>query len=265
MKSIKIFSLAFFLLCTGIANAHSILKSSTPADGAVISMSPESLELIFEKPVKLTSLELFEQTGEKVKMAFMLGRMASERFEIPLTELIPGDYKVSWVAMTNEANKMTGEFNFSYQVTPLNIQKSADHKAIEKIIASIKYGWENGDGTPFRKNFLDFKGARYIESGGQNAGLDDLVKHHVEPEKDALEYLNLDFSNIETHFEGDKENQLAWVIADTRVKGKVRSSGKIFDKSGYQTFLFKKVDSDWKVIHSHSSSRDYKPKKTGHE
>jgi len=132
-----------------------------------------------------------------------------------------------------------------------------DEHAIKEIIADIKYGWENGDGTPFRKHFLDFKGARYVESGGQNEGLDDLVTHHVEPEKDALEYLKLDFSNIEVNFEGG----FAWALANTRVKGKVRKSGRTFDKAGHQTFLFRKVADSWKVVHTHSSSRDYKPKK----
>lgn len=137
-----------------------------------------------------------------------------------------------------------------------NVSES-DLSAIKKIIADIKYGWENGDGTPFREHFLDFHGARYIESGGQNAGLDDLVTHHVEPEKDALEYLSLEFSNIEVHTEGS----IAWALADTRVKGKVNKSGYEFDKSGYQTFLFRNVDGQWKVIHTHSSSRDYKEPK----
>jgi hypothetical protein len=135
-----------------------------------------------------------------------------------------------------------------------------DKKAITKIIAGIEYGWENGDGKPFRENYLDFDGARYIESGGQNEGLDDLVMHHVEPEKDALEYLELDFSNIEINV----ENNFAWALADTRVKGKVRKSQREFDKKGYQTFLFRKVNDQWKVIHTHSSTRDYKPKKHSH-
>jgi len=139
---------------------------------------------------------------------------------------------------------------------------NTDRKAIIDIIASIKYGWENGDGMPFRKNFLDYKGARYIEGGGQNAGLDSLVEHHVKPEKDALAYLKLDFSDIEVHFEG-QDKSFAWAIANTRVNGKVNKSGVEFDKSGYQTFLFRRVDGLWKVVHSHSSSRDYKPKK-GH-
>ena len=132
-----------------------------------------------------------------------------------------------------------------------------DKQAIIDIISSIKYGWENGDGAPFRKNFLDYKGARYIEGGGQNAGLNSLVEHHVEPEKDALEYLKLSFSEIEVHFEGD-DKSFAWAIADTRIEGKVNKSGKIFDKTGFQTFLFRKVDKNWKVVHTHSSSRNRK-------
>ncbi len=135
-----------------------------------------------------------------------------------------------------------------------------DTQAIIDIIAGIKYGWENGDGTPFRKNFLDFKGARYVEGGGQNEGLDSLVTHHVEPEKDAMEYLKLNFNDIEVNFEG-KNKDFAWAVASTRVKGKVKRNGFEFDKSGYQTFLFRKIDGAWKVIHTHSSSRDYRPKK----
>lgn len=135
-----------------------------------------------------------------------------------------------------------------------------DESEIMKIIAAVKYGWENGDGKPFRQHFLNFPEARYIESGGQNEGLDDLVSHHVEPEKDSLVFLNLDFNNVEIHL----ENDFAWAIADTRVKGEVRKNGKTFDKSGFQTFLFRKVDNSWKVVHSHSSSRDYKPKKSDH-
>jgi len=127
-----------------------------------------------------------------------------------------------------------------------------DKEDILKIISAVEYGWENGDGVPFREHFLDFDGARYVESGGQNVGLDDLVINHVEPEKDALEYLELNFSNIEVYFEDD----FAWAIADTEVKGKVRSSGLVFDKTGFQTFLFKYIDGKWMVVHTHSSSRD---------
>lgn len=137
----------------------------------------------------------------------------------------------------------------------LSAQAAGDAEALKAIIADVAAGWERGDGAPFRKHFLDFDGARYIEGGGQNVGLDDLVRRHVEPEKETLEYLKLDFSSVQIHFEG----AFAWAIADTRIKGKVRKTGAEFDRSGYETFLFRKVGDAWKVVHTHSSSRPYRP------
>lgn len=122
------------------------------------------------------------------------------------------------------------------------------------IISAIEAGWEDADGTPFRKHFLDFPGARYIESGGQNEGLTDLVEHHVEPEGDALEGLDLSLTNIETHIEGD----FAWAVADVEVKALVKKDQRLIHNRGYQTYLFRRVEGEWKVIHSHSSSRPVK-------
>ena len=136
--------------------------------------------------------------------------------------------------------------NFALVAGPL------DESKIKNIINSVEFGWENGDGTPFKEYFFDFEGARYFESGGQNVGLADLVENHVEPEKDALYFLELNFNNIQIHI----ENDFAWALADTEVKGKVKRNDREFDKTGYQTFLFKKVEGKWKVIHTHSSSRD---------
>ena len=130
-----------------------------------------------------------------------------------------------------------------------------DEEQIRQMISDIEHGWEHGDGTPFRDHFLDFEGARYSESGGQNEGLEDLIENHVEPEKDAIRDFELDYSNIEIHFEPG----FAWAIADTRIKGELVRSGRVLDKAGRQTFLFRQVGDDWKVVHTHSSSRDYRP------
>lgn len=129
---------------------------------------------------------------------------------------------------------------------------ASDKEEIMNIIADIEYGWENGDGTPFSKHFLDYEGAKYFESGGQNVGLQDLIQNHVEPEKDALYFLELNFLNIEIQIDED----FAWATADTVVKGKVRRNDYEFDKTGHQTFLLKRINNSWKVLHTHSSSRD---------
>jgi SnoaL-like domain len=136
---------------------------------------------------------------------------------------------------------------FSQQV----LAQEDDSAALTAIIDAVQQGWLDADGTPFRKHFLDFDGARYIESGGQNAGLTDLIEHHVEPEADALDGFELDLSNVETHIEGD----FAWAIANVEVKALVKSDQRQIHNRGYETFLFRRVDGNWKVVHTHSSSR----------
>jgi SnoaL-like protein len=138
----------------------------------------------------------------------------------------------------------------SFSLQPARAQDD-DAAALISIIDAIAKGWEQADGTPFRDNFLDFEGARYIESGGQNAGLNDLITHHVEPEGDSLDSLDLSFSNIETHFEGD----FAWAIAATEIKATLKTDKRVIHNRGYETFLFRRVDGEWKVVHTHSSSR----------
>lgn len=139
-----------------------------------------------------------------------------------------------------------------------------DVAAIAHIVAAVERGWETADGTPFREHFLDFDGARYIESGGQNLGLDDLIDHHVEPEGDALEGLDLVFSNLQTHIAGDS----AWAIADVEVKALVRRDGRQIHNRGFETFILRRIDGAWKVVHTHSSSRPVRKEpaeETGHD
>jgi ketosteroid isomerase-like protein len=133
-------------------------------------------------------------------------------------------------------------------------EDTSDQEELELIIEQVRLGWLAADGTPFRENFLDFEGARYFESGGQNVGLSDLISHHVEPEAGAFEEFQLNFSNIETHIEGD----FAWAIVDTEIMIILKSDGRKIHNKGHETFLFRSVDDQWKVIHTHSSSRPVK-------
>lgn len=126
-----------------------------------------------------------------------------------------------------------------------------DDNEIRLIIAAIETGWETGNGAPFRQYFLDYDGARYFESGGENTGLTDLVENHVEPEKTTIPDLELDFSNLQIHYEKD----FAWAVADSTVKGTITETGRVLDRTGKQTYLFRKLDGKWKVVHTHSSSR----------
>ena len=129
-----------------------------------------------------------------------------------------------------------------------------DSAALIAIIDAVEKGWEQADGQPFREHYLDFEGARYIESGGQNIGLTDLIEHHVEPEGDTLDSLELTFSTVETHVEGE----FAWAIADTEIKATVKRDQSEIHNRGHETYLFRRVDGNWMIIHTHSSSRPVK-------
>ena len=128
---------------------------------------------------------------------------------------------------------------------------SDDDDQLQQIILAIEHGWENADGAPFYRHFLGQDGARFVETGGQNEGIKDLVEHHVEPEGDVLDGLDLIFSNVESHIEGD----FAWAIADVEVKATVKSDNRKIHNRGFETFLFRRTDAGWKVIHTHSSTR----------
>lgn len=128
---------------------------------------------------------------------------------------------------------------------------NTDPALIKEILEDIRVGWENGDGTPFYNHFLDWEGARYFEGGGQNVGLEDLVVNHVEPEAELD--LQLEFSNIQIHFEGG----FAWALVDTDIRLTTPDGRKIHNK-GHATYLFRWVEDAWKVVHTQSASSPVK-------
>ena len=129
-----------------------------------------------------------------------------------------------------------------------------DAAALIAIIDAVEKGWEQGDGTPFRKHFLDFEGARYVESGGQDTSLTHLIEHHVVPESGSFDNFEVTFSNIDTHFEGD----FAWAVADFEYKATRKRDQSKLHSRGYETFLFRRVDGKWMIVHTHSSARPVK-------
>ena len=138
-------------------------------------------------------------------------------------------------------------------VFPVQAIADNDHDKIVQILNAIVTGWEQADGEPFRKHFLDYDGARYVESGGQNVGLTDLIEHHVEPEGKALK-LDLNFDNPVINIEGD----FAWVVVDTEVLATIYKTDQKIHNKGFETIILRKMDGEWKVLHTHSSGRPVK-------
>ncbi len=133
-----------------------------------------------------------------------------------------------------------------------------DPALLEGILEDIRVGWEQGRGAAFYTHFLDWEGARYLEGGGQNVGLRDLVENHVEPEAELG--LQLGFSNIQTHFEGN----FAWALVDTDIQ-LTTPDGRAIHNQGHGTYLFRWIDGVWKVVHTQSASSPVREADAGSE
>ena len=106
-------SAAFALsLLAGAAAAHSRPETTAPADGEVVAAAPAVIAISFDKPMRVTTIELTGADGE----AFALERtdeMAPvTRFEATPPPLPAGRYTVTWRGLSEDGHAMSGRFSF---------------------------------------------------------------------------------------------------------------------------------------------------------
>jgi len=112
MKILPLVLFSITILNAHSASAHTALAQTVPADGATISAAPESAELRFSAPVRLTALSVQMDGAEKRSLG-PLPSEATEQFTVTLPALEPGHYIVSWRAMSEDTHVMSGEFMFT--------------------------------------------------------------------------------------------------------------------------------------------------------
>ena len=96
----------------GAAAAHSRPETTTPANGEVVTQAPALIAISFDKPMRVTRIELTNAGGD----AFALGRtdeMAPvTRFEATPPQLPAGRYTVKWRGLSADGHPMSGRFSF---------------------------------------------------------------------------------------------------------------------------------------------------------
>ena len=106
---------AFALSLDGAATAHSRPETTAPADGEVVAAAPAVIAISFDKPMRVTTIELTDADGE----AFALERtdeMAPvTRFEATPPPLPAGRYTVTWRGLSEDGHAMSGRFSFEVQ------------------------------------------------------------------------------------------------------------------------------------------------------
>ena len=93
-----------------VGQAHSILRSSTPADGAVLAAAPDELALQFGKGIRLTALGV---GGDPVDLPAQSG--FGTEFAIPLPALTPGTHDLVWRGLSVDGHAMKGTLTFTVE------------------------------------------------------------------------------------------------------------------------------------------------------
>ena len=113
LQTMRRCALVWVLLVLAIppAAAHSELRQSLPAAGAVLMRAPEKIELHFNERVQLTALRLYRVGGEEIPLPRRSIRAASTEV-IPLPLLAPGAYRAEWRIISADGHPAGGVIPF---------------------------------------------------------------------------------------------------------------------------------------------------------
>jgi methionine-rich copper-binding protein CopC len=126
MKILSLFCGLALLMFGVAASAHAHLQKSSPADNSVITTSPSNLVLNLSEPARLTALSI--QKGSEPKQDIKpLPTAAAQQVSVPLPQLTPGTYTVSWRAVSNDGHVMPGVLHFTLGAD--HTTHAADHSA----------------------------------------------------------------------------------------------------------------------------------------
>ena len=105
---------AFALSLAGAAAAHSRPETTAPADGEVVAAAPAVISISFDKPMRVTTIELTGGDGDSDTFALERtdGMAPVTRFEATPPPLPAGHYTVTWRGLSEDGHAMSGRFSF---------------------------------------------------------------------------------------------------------------------------------------------------------
>ena len=116
MKRLTLALTAAFLLA-GNALAHSPLKSTSPANEAVLNDVPNMLHFTFEKPARVVKVVMTHTHGNashEVKLELPNKGMADELHLTP-NFMGEGNYLIEWRALSEDGHSLKGNFSFKVE------------------------------------------------------------------------------------------------------------------------------------------------------
>ncbi|MDW4497143.1 copper resistance protein CopC [Sulfitobacter sp. D35] len=99
-------------LLSGAVLAHSRSESTTPTDGAKIAETPQMIRMIFDDPMRITTVRLVNADGTEMRLDGGTGLEPSLEFIAEPAPLAPGSYRVEWRGLASDGHAMKGSFSF---------------------------------------------------------------------------------------------------------------------------------------------------------
>lgn len=94
------------------AMAHAILQRANPSAGQALRTGPAKIELHFSETLEgaFSAITVTDAAGRDMAAGAMVANGAE--LDLPLKTLKPGRYRVSWHAVSVDAHRTEGKYNF---------------------------------------------------------------------------------------------------------------------------------------------------------
>lgn len=99
-------------LAAAPARAHSELRRSSPAHGAVLAAPPATVELFFNERVQLTALRLRGPDGRDIPLPDRHRIREAQEESLRLPPLGPGEHRLEWRAISADGHPVGGTIVF---------------------------------------------------------------------------------------------------------------------------------------------------------
>jgi len=100
------------MLAAGPAAAHSKEQATVPADGAVLAISPETITMNFDMPLRVTLIALRDDAGADHVLKRTDNMQPVSDFSATPPALGAGKYTVEWRGLAADGHPMQGQFSF---------------------------------------------------------------------------------------------------------------------------------------------------------
>ncbi len=100
-----------FVGASATANAHSLLRSSTPAQDSTVTPPSEAV-LGFSEISQLTALTLLQGSGPALKVA-PLPQQPAQQLRVALPKMSPGAWSMTWRVIGSDGHITHGTVHFT--------------------------------------------------------------------------------------------------------------------------------------------------------